>query len=64
MKPKFKQKSPVDSVIIDLIIDHFNIQSLSGEKEMLTGKQFDMFCKEAEQIYYKQVMITEEPGVA
>ena len=64
MKPKFKQKSPVDSVIIDLIIDHFNIQSLSGEKEVLSGKQFDTFCREAEQLYYKQVMITEEPGVA
>ena len=64
MKPKFKLKSPVDSIIIDLIIDHFNIQSMSGEKESLSGTEFEMLCKEAEQIYFKQVMITEEPGVA
>ena len=35
MKPKFKQKSPVDSIIIDLILDHYNIQSLSGRRESL-----------------------------
>ena len=64
MKPKFKQKSPVDSIIIDLIIDHYNIQSLAGEREVLTGEQFNMFCKEAENLFYKQVMITKEPGVA
>ncbi len=64
MKPKFKLKSPVDSIIIDLIIDHFNIQSMSGERESLSGEHFQRLCDEAEQIYFKQVMITEEPGVA
>jgi len=64
MKPKPKLKSPVDSIIIDLIIDHFNIQSMSGETESLSGAEFEMLCREAEQIYFKQVMITEEPGVA
>ena len=40
MKPKNKLKSPVDSIIIDLIIDHYNIQSLSGKLEHLTGREF------------------------
>ena len=34
--PKFKQKSPVDSIIVDMILDHYNIQNLSGKKENLT----------------------------
>ena len=28
-------KSPIDSQIIDLIIEHYNIQSLEGRKEIL-----------------------------
>ena len=31
-----KVKSPIDSQIIDLIIEHYNIQSLEGRKEILT----------------------------
>ena len=64
MKPKFKQKSPVDSIIIDLIIDHYNIQSLSGKIEHLTGEEFIDICSEAERVYFEHVMITEEPGMA
>ena len=51
MKPKFKPKSPVDSIIIDMIIEHYNIQSLSGLEESLSGEEFDNICKEAEKIY-------------
>ena len=64
MEPKHKIKSPVDSIIIDLIIDHFNMQCLSGKREHLTGKEFFDICEEAESIYFKHVMITEEPGMA
>ena len=64
MKPKNKMKSPVDSIIIDLIIDHYNIQSLSGKLEHLTGEEFFDICSEAERIYFEHVMITEEPGMA
>ena len=65
MKPKFKVASPVDSIIIDLIMDHFNIQSLSGRREILTGEEFQEICNRAEQLYYDQIMITtDDPGVA
>ncbi len=64
MKPKFKQKSPVDSIIIDLILDHYNIQSLSGRRESLEGQDFNKICEEAEKIYYKTILISEEPGTA
>ena len=65
MKPKFKIKSPVDSIIIDLIMDHFNIQSMSGQKESINGEEFQEICSRAEQLYYDQIMITtDDPGVA
>jgi hypothetical protein len=64
MKPNFKPKSPIDSIIIDMILDHYNIQSLSGRSEKLTGKDFNDICKRAEKIYYKTILITKEPGVA
>ena len=64
MKPKYKIKSPVDSIIIDLILDHFNIQSMTGKRETITGDAFESLCVEAELLYFNQVMITEEPGVA
>ena len=62
MKPKIK--SPVDSIIVDLIIDYFNILNFTGKKEMLSGEMFDSICKQAQKIYLKQIMITENPGVA
>ena len=62
--PKFKQKSPVDSIIVDMILDHYNIQNLSGKKENLTGEDFNDICKDAEKIYFKTILITKEPGVA
>ena len=64
MTSRFSKKSPVDSIIIDMILDHYNIQSLSGRSEKLTGKDFNDICKRAEKIYYKTILITKEPGVA
>ena len=64
MMSKFKQKSPVDSIIVDMILDHYNIQNLSVKKENLTGEDFNNICKDAEKIYFKTVLITKEPGVA
>jgi hypothetical protein len=64
MKLKFKQKSPVDSIIIDMVLDHYNMQSMSGHPEILTGENFTDICKEAEKIYYQTILITKEPGVA
>jgi len=64
MVPKHKIKSVVDSIIIDLILDYFNMQSLSGKQEMLTGQDFQVICENAKDIYYEQIMIAEKPGVA
>jgi hypothetical protein len=59
-----KTKSLVDSIIIDLILEHYNIQSFTGKKEVLTGDEFDKICNTAKKIYFEKVMITEKPGVA
>ena len=50
------KKSPIDSEIVDLIISHFNLQSFQGEPEILTGKQFMMLGKRAEDIYYEKIL--------
>ena len=64
MKSK-KLKSDIDSVIIDMILDHYNIQSLSGRREILTGEEFQEIVNRAEHLYYDQIMITtDDPGVA
>ena len=64
MTSRFSKKSPVDSIIIDMIIEHYNIQNLSGRKENLSGDEFDAICRDAEKIYFKTILITKDPGVA
>ena len=64
MKFKSDMKSPIDDIIIDLIMDHFNMQSISGLKESLTGEEFNTICAQAEEIYYDSILIGTEPGVA
>ena len=57
-------KSELDSIIIDLILDHFNIQSLKGRKGLLSSNTFDRIVEEAEEIYIKKIIMEENPGVA
>ena len=64
MKSNTNIKSPIDGIIIDLIMDHFNMQSMSGLKESLTGEEFNTICTQAEEIYYDSILIGTEPGVA
>ena len=52
-------KSPIDSEILDLILDHFNILSLGGitkEKQVLTSEDFDDIVKIAEKMYYEKIV--------
>ena len=49
-----KLKSPIDSQIIDLIIEHYNIQSLEGRKEVLTGDQFTEIVELADALYIEE----------
>lgn len=56
--------SPIDSVIIDLILDHYSIQSLKGKKQILTGADFDNLVADAQRVYYERVLKNEELGEA
>ena len=56
-------KSPIDSIIIDLILDHYNIQTLEHKKSILTDDEFDNIVEFAKEIYYKKIMEDTPIGV-
>jgi hypothetical protein len=52
-------KSKLDSEIIDLIMDHFNILEIGGmakDKQVLTTEDFDDIVKLAEKMYYQRIL--------
>jgi len=51
-----KPKSPIDSIIIDLILEHFNIMSLDHRELILTDGEFDDIVRYAQEVYYKRIM--------
>ena len=57
---KSKMKSPIDSVIVDMIIEHFNRQSIDKKPEKLTGKEFTDICLSAEELYYEEILIEQQ----
>ena len=59
-----KLQSPIDSIIIDMILDHYNIQSGTGKKESLSGDDFQEIVDSAKKIYFRKILIEKEPGVA
>ena len=59
-----KSNSNIDKIIIDLIMDHYNAQSYSGQKQNLSSTEFDDIVDMAESIYLKKIIITEKPALA
>tara|TARA_R100000458_G_C8059428_1_gene103060 strand:- start:325 stop:528 length:204 start_codon:yes stop_codon:yes gene_type:complete len=51
-----KLKHEVDSVIVDLIMEHFNMQSFRGLKENLTGEEFNEILEVAKDMYYMDML--------
>ena len=51
-----KLKHEVDSVIVDLIMEHFNIQSFEGLKQNLSGEEFDEILEVAKDMYYMEML--------
>ena len=64
LEEKTEMKSPIDSMIVDLIMEHFNIQSLEGRDEILTGDQFSEVVKLAEGMYYEEMTKGHKLGLA
>ena len=50
-------KHEVDSVIVDLIMEHFNIQSFEGLKQNLSGEEFNEILEVAKDMYYMEMCI-------
>ena len=51
-----KLKHDVDSIIVDLIMEHYNIQSFEGMKENLTGEEFNEILEVAKDMYYMEML--------
>ena len=51
----YSQKSPIDSIIIDLVLEHFNHRSLAGTYEDMTSDEFFAIVEEAHKQYVKDV---------
>jgi len=52
--------SPIDSIIIDLILEHYNMQSVDHRQPILTDSDFDDIVTYAQELYYKKI-IDETP---
>lgn len=63
-KKRKKLKSPIDTMIVDLIMEHYNIQMLQGKKESLSGEEFMELVVIAEQQYYEDVLTDVKVGMA
>ena len=59
-----KEYTNIDSIIVDLIMDHFNIQTMEGRATNLSDDDFDRIVDVAESIYLKKVVIQEKPALA
>ena len=59
-----KENTNIDQIIVDLIIDHYNVQSFEGKRGTLTSTDFDAICDVAESIFFKKVAIQEKPALA
>ncbi len=51
-------------MIVDLIMEHYNIQMLQGKKESLSGEEFMELVLLAEQQYYEDVLTDVKVGMA
>jgi hypothetical protein len=57
------KKSKIDSIIIDLILDHYNERSLDNRESVLTDNEFDNIVKFAEEIWYNNIMSDTPVGI-
>ena len=48
--------SPIDSTIIDFILQHYNTLSFQGNPAILTSEEFDDLVLEAKEYYYEMIL--------
>ena len=59
-----KYNPSIDRIIVDMIMDHYNQQSYSGQNQSLSSTDFDDICEMAEAVYLKKIVIQEKPALA
>ena len=59
-----KYNPTIDRIIVDMIMDHYNQQSYSGQNQSLSSTDFDDICEMAEAVYLKKIVIQEKPALA
>ena len=57
------KKSEIDSIIIDLILDHYNERTLDNRESVLTDNEFDNIVKFAEEVWYNNIMLDTPVGL-
>ena len=53
---KKKLKHDVDHTIVDLIMEHYNVQSFEGMKENMSGEEFKEILEVAKDMYYMDML--------
>ena len=54
----------IDTLIVDLILDYYNMQEINGNRKALTSEAFDDIIQNAERLHYKNILIKKQHGVA
>ena len=54
--------SKIDSIIIDLILEHYNLKNLEGKAPTLSDTEFDDIVHFAQEVYYKKIMVDTPKG--
>ena len=49
------KKSPIDSLIVDLILEHYNIQAFNGRQEIITADEFMNIVEMAKKMYFNKI---------
>ena len=57
-------KSPIDGLILDLILQHYNILNFEGKKTVLSSEEFDEIVEIAKKQYYEYVLTDIKVGIS
>ena len=54
----------IDTLIVDLILDYYNMQEINGHRKALTSEDFEDIIQNDERLYYINILIKKQHGVA
>ena len=57
-------KSPIDGLILDLILQHYNILNFEGKKTVLSSEEFDEIVEIAKKQYYEYMLTDIKVGIS